>query len=208
MVQAVSKKLATVYEQDEQLRLWHDPATNFGNVDLDEMADSNKFFWYYNSLTAPIFTYFASALPNNTNTGILREHVMRLNSTVDCKPIDEESFPSPCDGPSPFVTSFDKPGNLSIDICVPGNFSATPWTLSRDRQDITEDLFIKVLVGNRSEVLDYELEMVVSNFTVQCTANTTRGYFELANWRNNFTAGPLIDKWPDNETLWNEFNVR
>ena len=44
------------------------------------------------------------------------------------------------------------------------------------------------------------------NFTVRCTANSTRGYFELGNVRNNFTASGIIEKWPDLDTLWNEYN--
>jgi hypothetical protein len=164
--------------------------------------------------------YFVSALPNNTVTGILRQHAMRLNSTVECTVIDESGFPLPCAGPNPLVFSYTSQntpifrdpetfGNFIIDICVPRDSHNTPWTLSRNRQDISEDLFIKVHVPYETYIewtYDGGIDEA-KNITVQCTANTTRAYFELGNIRNNFTAGPLIEKWPDNETLSNDFNV-
>jgi hypothetical protein len=46
----------------------------------------------------------------------------------------------------------------------------------------------------------------LSNFTTSCTTTTTRGYFELPNYRNKYLAQPLEDEWPDNETMWSEWN--
>ncbi|TAQ87222.1 hypothetical protein B7494_g4454 [Chlorociboria aeruginascens] len=202
VVREVMKKLATVNEMDIQQHLWHEPSTNVDNVDLDQKASSNTFFWFYDLLNQTP-TYFVSALANDTTTGILREHAIRLNSTVDCEPILAEAFPSSCGGQNPFVTSIDSQGSLSIDICLPGDFTATAWNLTRDRQDIQEQLYIKVHIPYNSSV-DWGEQL--GNFTVQCTANSTRGYFELGNVRNNFTASGIIEKWPDNDTLWNEYN--
>lgn len=146
---------------------------------------------------------------------------MRLNSSAECKAIAESAFPEICGGPDPLVASyssqvrapsfynFTNPGNFTIDVCVPGDLSASPWTLSRDRQEITEDLYIKVHVDYET-VLDwgyFENGERPVNFTVHCNASTTRGYFELPNWQNDFTAGPLLEKWPDKETLKNDYNV-
>ena len=104
------------------------------------------------------------------------------------------------------MTSFSRPSDLVIDICVPGDYSSSPWTLSRDRQDIDEELFIKLHVPGQSHIIDGELTVSVINFTIHCKVSTTRGCFELGNYRNNFIAGPLMEKWPDNKTMWEEYN--
>ena len=169
---------------------------------------------------APQSGYFVAALPNDTTTGILRQHAMRLNSSTNCNIIEEAHFPTTCTGTHPLVVSYisqDTPifrdpatfGNFTIDVCVPGDTHKTPWTLSRDRQTINEDMFVKVHVSAETyiEWTYYGGIEQASNFTLHCSANTTRGYFELGNIRNDLVAGPLIDVWPDNETLWNNFNV-
>jgi hypothetical protein len=215
------RSLSTVTDMDMQPNLWHDPAadwsimTDYGNNN----AAGSTFFTPYN-LPQYRLRYFVSAFPNTTETGVLREHVMRLNSTAHCTTISEADFPATCDGPEPFVASYHSQirtsgyGNFTrstdtfdINICVPGNKSASPWTLERDRQDISEDLYINVHVGPGSSYA-WPYSIGNDNFTVHCTGNSTRGYFELPNWRNEFNVGPLIDKWPDPETLSNEFNVR
>lgn len=169
------------------------------------MPESNGFFWYYESTQPGSPTFFVSAVPNATTTGVLREHAMRLNSSVECTLIDRSAFPSACVGDLPLVKSFSRSSNMSIDICVPGDYSKNPWSLSRDRQNLTEELYVDVFVPYESKLNGY-FDDTFYNFTAHCTANTSRGYFELGNYRNNYTAGPLIDKWPDNETMWKDFN--
>lgn len=215
------KSLATVTDMDMQTYLWHDPGTDWSELGISGSSNAmgSTFFVPYDFDQK--LRYFVSAFPNNTDTGVLREHVMRLNSSAECKTIDEVAFPKTCDGPDPLMASYSSQvkaprylynstgfGNFNIDVCVPGNLSASPWTLSRDRQDITEHLYIKVHVDYET-VLAWDLfGSSPVNFTVHCTANTTRGYFELPNFRNDFTAGLLLEKWPDTETLENDFNVR
>jgi hypothetical protein len=206
-----------------QPHLWHDLSTDWSSIrDYGtNNAVGSTFHAPYDIV--PDAGYFVSAFPNYTDTGVLREHVMRLNSSAECHAIDETSFPATCTGPDPFVASYDSSNDISdnkynafvayndfsIDICVPGDLSASPWTLSRDRQDISEDLYIKVLVG--SETCQYcgllESWGMPTNFTVRCNASTTRGYFELPNWQNDFTPGPLLSEWPDVDTLKKDFNV-
>lgn len=129
---------------------------------------------------------------------------MRLNASVECTLIDRSAFPSVCSGQLPLVRSYSDPGNLTIDICVPGDYATNPWTLSRDRQDLVEEIFVDVHIPGASQF--HEWPSYFYNFTSHCVATTTRGYFELGNIRNNFTAGPLIDVWPDNETMWTQYN--
>ena len=134
---------------------------------------------------------------------------MRLNSTTECSRIARDQFPATCEGTMPLIKTLDDPKNITIRICAPGTYGKTPWTLSRDRQDITEELYVDVwFPGNTTIISEYPVgvDTRLSNFTTSCTTTTTRGYFELPNYRNKYLAQPLGDKWPDNETMWSEWN--
>ncbi|KAK0658726.1 hypothetical protein QBC41DRAFT_287500 [Cercophora samala] len=143
--------------------------------------------------------YFVSKMPMGTNTGMIRAHALRLNSSAPvCTDIPEQDFPSPCPGPKPFVTSMATEGlsvDLSINICVPGNQSGDPWSVSWDRQEITEQLYVQVRHPRSSPT------SALYNTTMVCTVNTTRGFFELPNFHNDFTPGPLVDSIPSNGEL-------
>lgn len=205
VVQEVANNIALVSDADVQLNMWHDPSTwSTGNVDDDLDANTNTFEWYFPPSQPGNQTFFVSAIPNNTITGVLREHAMRVNSSVECSSIDPTAFPTTCAGDRPFVTSYSST-NFSIDICVPGDYSVTPWTLSRDRQDIEEEIFVRVYISD-SSTFWFDTGVDATNITTHCSAATTRGYFELGNYRNDYTAGPLINQWPDNATMWAEFN--
>ncbi|KAI9731061.1 MAG: hypothetical protein M1818_007918 [Claussenomyces sp. TS43310] len=198
IVRDVVKKLATVSDLDMQLHLWHEPSTNTKNINLENNAFSSQLQWFY-SEAAQNSTYFVSAIANNTGTGILREHAIRLNSTAECVPIDIAAFPATCPGDQPLVALYNRSGGMSIDICAPGDYTTSPWTLARERQDIQEELFVRVLARP-------EVNPVGSSFAVRCNANTTRGYFELGNIQNSYSASGLIDQWPTNETMFHNFN--
>ncbi|PVH92034.1 hypothetical protein DM02DRAFT_701786 [Periconia macrospinosa] len=148
---------------------------------------------------------FVATLEQGTTTGVLREHIMRLNSTVGCRHIKRSEYPSVCKGEQPFVRSFSHDNNYTR-ICVPGKFGYAPWTMSRSRQDIFEELYLDVVEELVYNLRSVDQRILTSNFTVHCTSTTTRGYFELGNYRNNFTWQPLLDKWPSQEELRAEFN--
>lgn len=143
------KKLASVSELDVQLHLWHDLSTNTNNLDLKYDEFSNTLLWSY-STVAQNSAYFVSAIANNTVTGVLREHAIRLNSTAECTLIDVAAFPATCPEDQTFIASYNQSSDMSVDICAPGKYSSSPWTIARDRQDIQEELFVRVLA--RSEV--------------------------------------------------------
>lgn len=152
-------------------------------------------------------TSFVAAVPQGTTTGVLREHAMRFNSSVACNRIPRSQFPSACEGDNPFTRSFTHSGNQTR-ICVPGTVGIPPWTLSRDRQELSEDLFLDILeeAQVREEPGYPGTGNLTSDLTLHCTVHTTRGYFELGNYRNNYTWGPLLDVWPDSESMETEFN--
>lgn len=150
---------------------------------------------------------FVAALEEGTTTGVLREHIIRLNSSVSCNRIPRDQFPSLCPGEYPFTRSFPHGKNLTR-ICVPGNFGVSPWTISRNRQDITEEIFLDILEECiiRSEPGYPRSGNLTSDYTLHCTANTTRGYFELGNYRNNNSWSPLFESWPSSDFIETESN--
>lgn len=149
---------------------------------------------------------FVATLEQGTSTGVLRQHIARLNSSVTCERIERSAFPSPCPGENPFTRTFSHQKNLTR-ICVPGKRGASPWTMSRNRQDIHEELFLDVLEEcELGRVQSVDFRNLTSNYTLHCTASTTRGYFELGNYRNNQTWGPLLSTWPSPEEMESEYN--
>jgi hypothetical protein len=148
---------------------------------------------------------FVATLVQGTTTGVLREHIMRLNSSVSCQRIPRSQFPSSCAGEHPFTISFQHGGNFTR-VCIPGFWGLSPWTQSRSRQDICEDLYLDIL-----EQLEFNPGLVdeknyTRDYTLHCSANTTRGYFELGNYRNNYTWGPLLERWTSKEELTKDYN--
>ncbi|GKZ18939.1 hypothetical protein AbraIFM66951_001899 [Aspergillus brasiliensis] len=194
-VQQVAKKTQLVSEQDVQPYLWPEQWTTISDHDAIERG---TFLWY--DETFPSEKYFVSALQNGTNTGVMPQHAIRLNSTSACEAVHPSEFPQTCPGDRPFVANLTAPDTLDIRICAPGTFGQTPWTRSRDRQDISEELWIDVVP------LLTGFEINQSNFTLRCTTNTTRGYFEINNYRNGNNPGPLLEKWPSQEVLKHDFN--
>ena len=41
---------------------------------------------------------------------------------------------------------------MSLKICVPGDYTVCPWSLSRDRQDIEEHFFVQAKVYSIDDV--------------------------------------------------------
>jgi hypothetical protein len=131
---------------------------------------------------------YVSAFPNCTNSGVLRQHALRFNSSILC--VASEKFPDQCPGELPFEVnregSFVRHNGMSEHfhhrICVPGNYIASPWDLIRSRQDITEEIYLlfhdyfEPENGTSEDLLNFAM-----NHSYRCISNTTRGYFELPN---------------------------
>ncbi|GAW20596.1 hypothetical protein ANO14919_101040 [Xylariales sp. No.14919] len=189
VIKGITAKLSTESNKGPQPLLWYEgpapPSTTFPTTSVFPRAKSIP---------------YAAAFPPSVDTGVLRYHVMRLNTSVQCEAISRDQFPDTCLGPEPLYGNLSLPSldddsnagtpDILVRWCVPGNMSASPWALNRDRQDISEDLFVDAFLpdGAYSEGLR-------ESFTTHCWANTTRGYFELPNSHTNFTAGPLIERW-------------
>ena len=75
---------------------------------------------------------------------------------------------------------------------MPGNLTNSPWKATRDRQDITELLYLNVTLEDKSVKTG-----ITDNSTVfKVQANSTAGYFELPNYMNG-GPGPLLEKDPN-----------
>ena len=146
--------------------------------------------------------FFVTALDNGTTTGVLRQHAIRFNSSSRCDRIpypDSLDVPS-CSGDLPFEFNFNYSTKLVVSVCATGTYGVSPWSLSRDRQDIAEEFFIHVTrhIGNEST----EFPLIAEH----CKVNTTRGYFEIGNYHNDYAYGPLLETWPDANDMESSFN--
>ena len=141
-----------------------------------------------------------ASVPNGTVTGILEEDTLRMNSSTSCAILDISAFPSTCPGDNPFVTSYNASntqfGNTDeddrlpfvVDVCAPGNVSASPWSINLNRQEVHEDLYIRISSSSRSS--DGQL---LANLTLHCNTNTTLGSFTLGNNQNGNQPSPIKD---------------
>ena len=191
-ISALSQDLNEVSLWDPQPLLWnHDGDhgnaldTYFGGLNASESYGE-----------AP--TWIAT-VPNGTTTGVLEQSTLRVNSSTSCANIDLSDFPTTCLGSSPFTASYNanktKLGNVRhlgsapfiIDICSPGNTSASPWSTSLNRQDISEELYIRYTASNDSN----DANFLPSSIALHCRANTTLGSFVLGNYANGNQASDI-----------------
>jgi hypothetical protein len=207
----VATKMAVQNDLMVQPGLWYDRYANprFPLEISPEAGSLNPLFGNSDS-SADGLQFFASSIASDADTGVLRYHALRFNSSIKC---DETTpFPSVCSGSRPFLggttLTINETDYVQFRWCVPGAYDVSPWTLSRDRQDIAEELFIDVVAPRASTVGQVELNDVVlfDNFSLHCTSSTTRGYFELPSNSNNHQAGPLLEKWLTPEELAANFN--
>ena len=131
---------------------------------------------------------------------------MRLNSSITCDSMT--AFPAPCYGEQPFYARYTwntsatphVPG-YDVRICVPGNYSSSPWGVTRDAEHIAEELFLDV----RGSYLESE-DTPWWPFTMHCRATSTRAYFELGNYYNNYVPQPLETRWPSQDVMHDQYN--
>ena len=196
VVQELANKLASMPGHDVPTNLWPDleSSTPF---ELSDDIDLPRAGPWQQRQTG----YFVAAFPNGTTTGVLRHRVMRFNSSVACTEIEQSSFPLSCKDQALFTASFSQSDQLGLRICVPGQRGLFPWSISRRRQDIAEEMFVDVNTTDSSGA--------PMNYTRHCIAKTTRGYFEMGNYRNEYVPGPLLENWFESQdpfAVKGEFN--
>ncbi|KUI66480.1 hypothetical protein VM1G_02340 [Cytospora mali] len=199
----VANQLPTLSNMDGQHHIW--PV-------LPRMGDNwamdiGNTFYYYQKTGIKSIPFYVTAFPPNFNTGVLREHAMRLNTSVSCKTVPRSSFPDICPGDRPLAGEFNN-SETRNRYCVAGDYTTVPWTIDRNRQDMIEELWVDNYIpyGSPISLLSSFVESAVNNITVHCMANTTRGYFELPNFYNEGTPGTLLEEWPSQDVLEQDFN--
>lgn len=208
----VAAKMALETDVMVQPNLWYDRYANplFPRGDLG--TGTGTLFALYGDTDSSLdwSQFFASSIASGADTQVLRYHALRLNSSIQCDATTP--FPSTCSGSKPFVgdTTLAINGTDYVQFrwCVPGAYDVSPWTLSRDRQDIAEELFLDVVAPVASTLGQVDVNNVVrlNNFSLHCTSSTTRGYFELPSNHNQHQPGPLLEKWLSPEELAANFN--
>ncbi|KAF2721973.1 hypothetical protein K431DRAFT_62802 [Polychaeton citri CBS 116435] len=143
---------------------------------------------------------FLAHLPSGFDTGLISQHLPRMNSSATREKIADADFPAGCEFlPGAFYVNFNhsgvfdstsSDGSWSLSACMPANLTLSPWRATRDRQDISEQLYLNIstysmLSGSTPFVGLYRI-----------TLNTTLGYFELPNIFNDHVAGPLLEQSP------------
>lgn len=205
----LTTRLAVESEHGIQPRLWIEgyPGPEAWAQPFPELDDQLIGKW----------NFFASALPSNVDTGVLRYYAMRMNSSIHCELVSRDFFPDTCPGFKPLDGSLSLPvldktprnddgpfeTQVTVRWCVPGEYDSSPWATTRDRQNVSEVFFIDV---DRPTLPNgtYSIFFSDGSFTTRCSAKSTRGMFELPNYHNNFRAGPLLEEAPNDNYDENE----
>lgn len=144
---------------------------------------------------------FLSPLPNSFSGGVIREYAPRINSSTTVRVIEADEYPSSCSSETDLFAHYSSvydyyPGstygrsyNWTISACMLSSNLTSPWSSTRDRQDFYEVLYINATIPDAS----YLSSPLKNGQLLEIKMDTTAGYFELPNYMNNQTAGPLRD---------------
>lgn len=151
---------------------------------------------------------FVAQLPAGYNTGLVRQFMPRINSTVYRERIAPDEFPPDCGNlhnsfyvnySDIVMTGFDggKPVGISWSLvaCMPSDQRQSPWRNTQERQDFSEILFLN-LSAYAPNPTPTTVDPDLWSGYFKLTMNTTAGYFELPNYMNDQIPGPLLDDAP------------
>lgn len=160
---------------------------------------------------------FLAQLPVGYHTGVIKQYIPRINSTVRWETLPRADMPAGCgEMPDSFYVHYanatlpseaslgyigGQPRNWSIQACMPGNQSMPAWSNTYKRQDFTEVLYLNISVMGYEDDLDpvQSFDSPTTGGVFKITSDTTTGYFELPNYMNGGQAGPIIDGVPDDD---------
>ena len=196
-VARLRNELASVTYNDFQSTLWQEgspkcaanTSSNFNYT--DQCYEGGTTLTNISSLLGP----YLAQIPSGYSTGLLTQYMPRMNSSVFYANFTHEEFPKDCDlMPNAYYSHYIYNDTLlNVQVCMP-EAGLGPWRATRDRQDITEQMFLDVNWGtlNNAATIDSN----PPNATFKLVVNTTLGYFELPNYNNSRTAGALLAKDP------------
>ncbi|KAM0311517.1 hypothetical protein ACHAO8_007126 [Botrytis cinerea] len=226
---ALSTALVDTNPNDIQPNLWNPSNSSISHSNESPSADISAGLQQRLSNSS---TSWYAIQHNTYNNGMYNSTGLRMNTSITCFIIPQRQFPTVCPGISPWTTSINLNtvdnsmyieyagyaiSGLSLNVCVPGNKFAFPWSVNRTLQTIEELLYLDI--GWSMKDIGYEPTEIESlkNYTQKCIAETTFGYFNLPTYGNN-RAGPLlpadfpifgaIESEETPRTIFNESNPR
>lgn len=145
-----------------------------------------------NSLLGP----YTVQLPAAYQTGLLTQFMPRINSSISYVVVPQTQFPQNCATmPGAYYIQYVYNNTLlNLQVCMPTASSGSPWKATRDRQDISEEMYMDMTFGVFGDATGDKKPV---NQTFKVVVNTTLGYFALPNYNSSGIAGPLLAKDPD-----------
>lgn len=158
---------------------------------------------------------FLAPLPPEFTTGLLQQFLPRINSTASWQKVDHAQWPANCDHNGAYQVQwfntthvgYPKPFFWSLTACMPPDLLSSPWKPVRKRQDFTEELYLNITISTPGRIDKSPGSVPVDwgefhdsppeGSLFRVTMNTTAGYFELPNYMNQQTAGPLLAEDPN-----------
>ncbi|OQE16401.1 hypothetical protein PENSTE_c024G00002 [Penicillium steckii] len=196
-------RLISTVNTDPQYRLWS-RGTGY-NISTDGLSQAcaesrQSTFGKMPNISDP----FWAQPPSGFQTGLWQQFAPRINFTTEHKKIPTDEFPDDCKTKPGalymhYANMTDRGGYI-VDICMPANQSQSPWKATRERQDFSEELYVKMTVDwkwNENPSYAHLKSFVPGNYSFKITLSTTAGYFELPNYRNGHLPGPLLDSFAD-----------
>lgn len=214
VLQQTQARIIEVKSDDVQQYLWHDTNSSSGggffDVETKYKSKGTIGGYYPDGLNISDFrlppldsrlvgdTFFVSSLIKGTSTGALRYHAIRQQSLSNCEIVSREDFPPTCPGANPFVAEYYR-GGVYFRFCVGGDQNQVLWSLTRNSQLVSEHIWMDAVLENSSSSPDNAFVndgIPPRNFTMHCTVNSTRGFFELNHLHNDNSFSPLLYQWP------------
>lgn len=141
---------------------------------------------------------FVAQMPYGFNTGFERNFIPRFNTSIQYQNATGEPIPDGCfseDDNADFInhqyaheeeeSQVKYSSTWHLQSCISKNALITPLENdTRDRQDFEEIFYLNVSIWTFS---------FWKSAIYKVSANTTVGYFELPNYYNNETQGPLLE---------------
>ncbi|KAF2866951.1 hypothetical protein BDV95DRAFT_622590 [Massariosphaeria phaeospora] len=127
------------------------------------------------------------------------QYVPRISSFVEYVEIADEEFRRECRNETErggfyaqythSSTDSDLRVEFNLTVCMTNDLRISPWKATRDRQDITETLYLNINTCGTTGSSE-------SGVRYKSVASSSLGYFELPSAFNGNKAGPLLDKYP------------
>ena len=191
-------QITSTYNTDPQSRLWTGVPAECKNVNGDKslseacQVGGGSTLEHMSGLSDP----FLAQLPANYNTSVVGQFLPRFNSSATRQSISASDFPHDCHQlPGSFYAHYGNSsasyGGWSLEACMPADMTTSPWKATRSRQDFSEVLYLNLSVAGYDLTDPQDPQSMGGLFEI--TLNTTAGFFELPDYMNGQTPGPLID---------------